>query len=65
MKAGRYLKEGHGTVSSGVFLQVVLVSSILKGLDKCDSDMSQMSDLKQRSCLVPTNHIDISETYQR
>ena len=60
LKAGQYLKEVHGTVISGVCFQVVIVIYILRGLDKCDSDRSLMSDLNQSSCLVPTNPTDIS-----
>ena len=60
LKVGLLLKEGPGTVSTGVFFQVVICISIFQGLDKCDSDRSRMSGLNQSLCLVPTNHTYIS-----
>ena len=47
------------------FFQVIIGISILRGLDKCDSDKSRISDLNQSSCSVPTTHTDISEIYER
>ena len=54
LKAVWWLKGFHGTVSSEVCIQVVIVIYILRWLDKCDSDRLWMSDLNQRSCPVPT-----------
>ena len=65
LKTVRYLKEVHGTVSSRVCFQFVVGIFILQGLDKCDSDRSQMIDLNQNLCSVKTKHTDISEIYQR
>ena len=53
LKAGWWLKWGHGTVSSEFCIQVVIGIYILQGLYKCDSDRLWMSDLNQILRLVP------------
>ena len=54
LKLGRYLKEGHGTVSVEVCFQVGIGISILQVIDKYDSDRLQTSGLNQSSCSVLT-----------
>ena len=63
LKVGRWLKGYHFTVSIEFCIQVVISISILRVLDKCDSDRLLSDDLNQISCLVHTEpHRNIGGT---
>ena len=63
LKVGQWLKGYHGTVISEFCIQVVIGISILRVLDKCDSDRLLIGDLNQIPCLVHTEpHRNIGGT---